>query len=113
MEINMKYLLIFLLFSCAVEPVDTKTEWVVEPKICPMYIQATNTPIQITSNNIYIYSNKVRIAAVSSCDKDFLQKFMADGYFWSWYIPLPGIINLYRNGEWLISNEVIIYDNNK
>lgn len=108
----MKYLILLLLVSCAVEPTTTEsTEWVVEPKLCPMYIQATNTPEQITQQNIYIYSNKVKIVAISSCDNTFLQKFLDDGYFWSWYIPIPGIINVYRNGEWLISNEIITYDN--
>ena len=106
----MKYLILLFLLGCAVEPMQTdSTEWVVEPKLCPMFIQATNTPIQITVNSIYIYSDRVKIAAVSSCDSNFLQKLL-ESYFWSWEIPVPGVINLYRNGEWLISNELIIHN---
>lgn len=104
---------IFLLFSCTIElPQDSgSTEWVIEPIQCPMYIQASNTPEQITKYSIYIYSDYVQIKAVSSCDHDYLQQFLDYDNFWSWNNPSPGIINVYRNGEWLISNEVIIYDN--
>lgn len=101
-----------MLIGCSIEKTNTdSTEWVIEPKACPMYIYATNTPIQITTNTIYIYSDSVKILVVSSCDLDFLQQYMDDIYFWTWAIPNTGMINFYRNGQWFLSTQAITYEN--